>query len=133
MKKMKHYLPVIRVIGFITIALTILILSLIPRPPEVIREFALGDKFMHLSAYIALALSMCFILPSSYSSIKAIFSVFIISSLYGAVIEFLQGFTGRTPEGLDLLFDSAGAAIGILIYFLIKKNNRASANELKSM
>lgn len=107
--------------GFISIALTILILSLVPKPPELIREFALGDKIMHLAAYIALALSMCFILPSSFQPKRTFLSVLIISSLYGAVIEYLQGFTGRTPEGMDLLFDTAGAAIGVLLYFTFKK------------
>lgn len=76
---------------------------------------------MHLSAYIVLALSMCFILPPSIKPIRTILIVLIISSLYGAVIEYLQGFTGRTPEGLDLLFDSAGAAVGILLFFSYKK------------
>lgn len=121
MTKIEHYLPVIRAAIFIFIALAILILSLIPRPPELIREFSLGDKFMHLAAYIALAFSMCFVLPPSFRPGTTFVSVFIISSLYGALIEFLQRFTGRSPEGLDLLFDAAGAALGVLLYFVIKK------------
>ncbi|MEA1910823.1 MAG: VanZ family protein [Spirochaetota bacterium] len=121
MINIKRQLPLIRAIIFISIALAILILSLVPKPPEIIREFALSDKVMHLGAYIALAFSMCFILPPSFSSKKTFYSVFISSTMYGAVIEFLQGFTGRTPEGLDLLSDAAGAAIGILLYVLSKK------------
>ena len=121
MIKIKQYLPVIRAAGFISIALSILILSLIPQPPELIREFVLGDKFMHLAAYIALALSMCFVLPSSFTPKKTVLFTVIISSLYGALIEFLQGFTGRAPEGLDLLFDTTGAVIGVFLYFILRK------------
>jgi len=120
MIKIKQYLPVIKVIIFISIAIAILILSLVPKPPEIIGNFTYSDKIMHLIAYIALALSMCFLLPSSSHPKKGIFSVLIISSLYGAVIEFLQRFTGRTPEGLDLISDTAGASLGILLYFLLR-------------
>ena len=106
---------------FFSIALSILILSLVPKPPELIREFALGDKIMHLAAYIALAFSMGFILPRSFKVNTVIIFTIISSSLFGGVIEFLQGFTGRSPELLDLLFDTAGAAIGVLLYFTYKK------------
>ena len=120
MEKTKQYLSIIRALVFISIALAILILSLVPQPPEIITDFELSDKIMHLIAYITLAFSMGFILPSSFSTIRTILSVVIISSLYGALIEFLQGFTGRTPEGLDLVFDTIGAAIGIFLYFVLK-------------
>ena len=58
--------------------------------------------------------------PVSKHKTTILFTI-IISSLYGGLIEFLQGFTGRTPEGLDLLFDSAGAATGVLLYFTFRK------------
>ena len=121
MESMKKILPVIRVIVFISIALAILILSLVPKPPEIIREFVFSDKIMHLAAYIALAFSMGFILPSSFT-VKAV-TIFTIvsSSLFGGLIEFLQEFTGRSPELLDLAFDTTGAAIGVLLYFAFKK------------
>ena len=121
MENIKKLLPVIRAIVFISIALIILILSLVPKPPELIREFALSDKIMHLAAYIALAFSMGFILPRSFKVNTVIIFTIISSSLFGGVIEFLQGFTGRSPELLDLLFDTAGAAIGVLLYFTYKK------------
>ncbi|MDA3938434.1 MAG: VanZ family protein [Spirochaetia bacterium] len=113
----KHHLPIFRAIGFISIALTILILSLVPKPPEIIREFALSDKIMHLAAYIALAFSMGFILPHSFKVKTVVLFTIISSSLFGGLIEFLQGFTGRSPELLDLFFDTAGAEFGIFLYY----------------
>jgi len=121
MEKIKQILPLIRVMIFISIALTILILSLVPKPPEVIREFVFGDKIMHLGAYIALAFSMGFILPKYFKVKTNVLFTIISSSLYGGLIEFLQGFTGRSTELSDLLFDAAGAAIGVLLYFIFKK------------
>ena len=121
MKKIKQHLELIRVIGFISIALIILILSLVPKPPEIISEFALSDKLMHLAAYIALAFSMGFILPKSFTVKTITICIIISSSLFGGLIEFLQGFTGRSPELLDLVFDTAGAIIGVILYFVFKK------------
>ncbi len=121
MEKIRKLLPVLRAMIFISIALTILILSLVPKPPELIREFALSDKIMHLAAYIALAFSLGFILPKSFKVKAIVLFTIISSSLFGGLIEFLQGFTGRSPELLDLLFDAAGAAIGIYLYFTFKK------------
>ena len=118
---MQRQIPVIRVMIFVSIALTILILSLVPKPPELIREFALGDKILHLCAYIALAFSMGFILPDSFKVKTVILFTIFSLSLFGGLIEYLQGFTGRSPEFLDLLFDAAGAAIGVLLFFLYKK------------
>ncbi|MCK5671935.1 MAG: VanZ family protein [Spirochaetales bacterium] len=118
---MQRQFPVIRVMIFVSIALTILILSLVPKPPEIIREFAFGDKIMHLAAYIALAFSMGYILPVSFTNKAIIFFTIISSSLFGGLIEILQGFTGRSPELLDLFFDAVGASIGVYLYFTVKK------------
>ncbi|RLD31467.1 MAG: hypothetical protein DRI73_08670 [Bacteroidetes bacterium] len=116
MKKIKQYLPFLKAIVFISIALGILILSLVQKPPQIIREFEFSDKIMHLIAYIALAFSMGFILPKSFKVKLTIIFTIVSSSLFGGVIEILQGFTGQSTELMDLLFDAAGATIGILLY-----------------
>ena len=73
---------------------------------------------MHLIAYITLAFSIGFILPRSFRvKIAILFTIFSLS-LFGGLIEILQGFTGRSTELLDLLFDAAGATIGVLTYFI---------------
>lgn len=118
---MQSQIPVIKVMIFISIALSILILSLVPKPPELIREFAFGDKILHLCAYIALAFSMGFILPEPFTDKTIIIFTIISSTLFGGLIEFLQEFTGRSPELMDLFFDAAGACIGVLLYFTVKK------------
>jgi len=121
MLSIKKYLFVIRAVVFMSTALAILILSLVPQPPEIISEFSVSDKIMHLFAYIALAFTMDFILPRSFKVKKIILFTIISSTLFGGLIEFLQGFTGRSPELLDLLFDTAGASIGALLYFTFNK------------
>ncbi len=109
---------ILKVIIFLLIALVILVLSLMPKPPEIIEVFSFSDKVKHFAAYTALSLSLAFVI--SFGKFwKTAAYVVIFSSLYGGIIEFLQGFTGRSPELLDLLSDTAGAIAGTLIYFLI--------------
>lgn len=38
--------------------------------------------------------------------------ILIACVVYGGLLEILQRYTGRTPEGLDLLFDGLGALFG---------------------
>ena len=115
-------LHILRLSIFILIASVILVLSLVPRPPEVIKVFSFSDKIEHFAAYIALSLSFAFLIFSCNLRKTAVFAV-LFSSLYGGVIEVLQGFTGRSPEFLDLLSDTAGAVTGTLIYFLLRRKS----------
>lgn len=45
--------------------------------------------------------------------------VFVIATLYGAVVEILQGllaFLGRSAELMDAVADAVGALLGVLVY-----------------
>ncbi|MBN2444239.1 MAG: VanZ family protein [Spirochaetales bacterium] len=104
---------------FILIALTILILSLIPVPPQ--PEFLkLSDKLNHLIAYCLL--SCCFILAFKSNKTHGV-RLFLITmsccTLYGCIIEFLQSFTNRTPEFWDIMADFIGSIIGIFVAGII--------------
>ncbi len=78
------------------------------------------DKVAHVLNYIAWAiLFLIVIMPyRSYSfKDKAIFT-FIIGSIIGLSIEYLQDYSqlGRAAEVLDVFFNSVGLLIGIFIY-----------------
>ncbi len=81
------------------------------------------DKFAHLAVYAVLG--MCFLLPLSrgrWSGVTAATSLgaVALSLLYGISDELHQGLTpGRTPDVMDLVADTLGAALGVAFVLLI--------------
>ncbi len=106
---------------FALIAAAILILSLLPRLPEPVIRLSWIDKLEHFASYAVFAASLYSILPE-WKRRSKFFTVLLASLFYGGVIEYLQQFTGRTPDIYDLAADLAGAAAGSALYgFLIKR------------
>lgn len=103
-------------------AVAILILSLIPKAPNPISGIPYSDKLEHIAAYtllaFLLALNIAIKIKSKYYTIL---STVVICILYGAIIEFLQQYTGRSPELLDLIADLTGAGIGGMLSTLVEK------------
>ena len=96
------------------IALVILVFSLIPETPKELIH--LSDKTNHIIAYFLLSLSFFFALKSKAINMVFLSIIAILAcTLYGGIIEFIQSFTGRTPEMLDILADFTGSASGTLI------------------
>jgi VanZ family protein len=105
----------------ILVALGIVVLSLIPKPPEIPAGFHSADKIAHLFAYLVLGF---FVFASMYGGKRsgsatgsALLTALIVAGLcafFGGVIEILQTFTGRQPEFLDLTADLVGAVCGAL-------------------
>ncbi len=102
----------LRLTVLIAIALSILILSLIPRAPQIIEAKNI-DKLEHYLAYLILGF-LLFININEESRNRYISGIItvILCVLYGGIIEFLQKYTGRTPDLLDLLADFAGSLSG---------------------
>lgn len=91
------------------IALTALVLSLLPRVP--MPDAPLGDKFVHASGYATLAVAWRLALHQPAVRIAAGVIAF------GAGIEVLQGLTPwRSLEWADMLANALGAAIGLAIW-----------------
>jgi VanZ family protein len=111
------YMFHVRVFRILTIlvAVGILVLSLLPKPPEIPVGFHFADKIAHFLAYLVLG----FFVFASVSGAKRIGSplmmvliVAALCALFGGVIEILQMFTGRQPEFWDLAADLIGAVCG---------------------
>lgn len=88
--------------------------SLLPRVPMPQAPF--GDKLVHAAGYAALAVSWRLALRGPSTAILA--GVF----AFGAVIECLQGLLPwRSFEWADMLANGSGAALGLLIWSLIRR------------
>jgi len=98
----------------VIVIISILVLSLMPKPPEIPGGFKFADKVAHFIAYAVLS----FLLFTSFFEGKKLSTVVIVAAvclIYGGVIEVLQTFTHRQPEILDLTADLLGAVSGAAI------------------
>lgn len=93
----------------VTIGLAALIAALTLLSPLESAPSVGSDKSHHFVAFVALALPLATIRPR-WS--PALFAIFV---LYGAVIEVVQPYVGRSRELGDLVADTAGVAVGITI------------------
>lgn len=93
-----------------------------PEPPQIPSEMPMLDKIEHFGAYLILAALLTFYLKRSHLGRKKALVVSVLLMLVvGALIEVLQGYTGRNPEASDLLADFIGAVCGgLLSLFLLR-------------
>ncbi len=102
-------------------ALVIAALTLMP-PPET--DLPPGpDKLYHLAAFVFLALPLAIIRP------RWNLWMFVLFTAFGAAIEIVQPYVGRSRELADLLADMAGIAIGMVAGLVIRRwseNRRTS-------
>lgn len=99
----------------IVVAAGIVILSLLPKPPEIPVGFHYADKFAHFIAYFVLSFLVFTSLYFEKRSGTALSGVLTVSALclfYGGLIEILQMFSGRQAELWDLAADLIGAVCG---------------------
>ena len=138
----------------IIVAASILILSLIPKPPEIPGGVHFADKIAHFIAYAALGflMALSFFNGKAYAgkggsgnayasrgdsgqgngkqsdgsgearrggrSRRRFTTVLIVAALcilFGGLIEYLQTFTGRQAELLDMAADLVGAVCGAFV------------------
>ncbi len=109
---------------FTAVAAAIAVLSLIPKLPQPAIEFHWIDKVEHLAAYAVFGASLFNALPRGKLKGR-FFTVLAVALVYGGTVEFLQQYTGRTPELFDLLADFLGAAAGAFIYVMLSKPGKA--------
>jgi len=110
----------------IVVTVSILILSLIPKPPEIPGGFHFADKIAHFIAYAVLS----FLLFTSLFEGKKLSTVVIVAAacmVYGGVIEILQTFTHRQPELWDLTADLFGAVCGAALGAGLNRRIRSKA------
>ena len=103
----------VRVFLLVLLASAILVLSLLPEVPVDI-EFLLGlDKLQHWLAYAALGFLVLLTINRRGKSLLFYYGICVFScTMYGGLIEVLQGYTGRTPDTVDFFVNMFGAATG---------------------
>lgn len=121
---LKPYLPAI------TWATVILVLTLLP--PQVLPKVPNWDlisvnSLAHLFVFLVWAFLLLFgFYRSNVNGLTKKFSsvlfTFILAVSYGALIELLQGFMrlGRQSDIADIFFNTIGALLGIISFYLIK-------------
>lgn len=100
-------------------------LSVVPvRAPEIEVPFGL-DKWLHGGFYAVLGWFVARAGRRSGASPEAAWALAVIlSTLYGASLEWLQGRVGRDPSVTDAVADALGAAIGASALILLKGRAR---------
>ena len=85
-------------------------------------------KAAHLTEYAVLAILLLRALRGQTSGtiVKQAALVLIVAAIYAATDEFHQSFApSRTPSARDVLIDSTGAAVGLLIYLAAARRRLA--------
>jgi VanZ family protein len=90
----------------LTIALAIAIGTLLPNTQ--LPDTQTSDKAIHLIAFALLTL------PLSFAGTVDKVRLVMMSLFFGAAIELIQPYVGRSGEWLDFGADAAGAALGVL-------------------
>ncbi|MFP4364382.1 MAG: VanZ family protein [Spirochaetia bacterium] len=93
-----------------------------------VQYFIYLDKIEHAIAYALLGFLFFWALKTRNKGPVLVFFLSIICcSLYGGLIEILQGFASRTTDPVDWLFDFIGATIGTgfgWVVYIISKSLR---------
>ncbi len=97
----------------LTIVISAAIATLTLRPPTTMDLPSGSDKLSHFGAFTALALPLALVRPRWSGWLFLLFSAF------GAAIEIIQPYVGRTREVADLIADMSGIACGMALGLLI--------------
>lgn len=98
---------------FIILAFSIILLSLLPKPPDIYPEFSSADKIKHGMAYFFMCLPLGGVLKTeSRSRRRVLLYVFFFVFIMGLSLEALQILTGRVFDLMDLAANLTGALPG---------------------
>ena len=107
---------IVRIVLLVALAVGILVLSLLPESIIPVKAFMGLDKAQHWLAYCGLGILVMLTIQSARRTLVLYFALSVFScTIYGGIIEVLQGFTGRTPDIIDFSVNFAGAACGAII------------------
>ena len=96
------------------IAAVIAYLTLTPPRPEA-SDGLLSDKAYHVIAFAAL------ILPGSLLYLRSLIWLIPAALVFGAAIELVQPYVGRSAEMADLFADGVGVACGLLLGLTMRR------------
>lgn len=99
---------------------TVTMLSLVPVQAEDIELFPMADKVGHFIFYFIMTILIAW--ASRKDQVFIVVKAFVISALYGVLMEFLQDNigTGRNFDIFDIIANINGAFNGALFYYFIK-------------
>ncbi len=112
-----------RILVFV-VAAAILVLSLLPRMPESFDRMRYSDKLAHFFAYLCWG-ALVFLALQEGLIWRRVLVGMLICLLFGGLIEYLQRFTGRSTDLLDLLADGLGAGAGAAVGYRFLRRPRA--------
>ena len=96
----------------------------VPELPDV-QSFENADKVAHTCGYAILAWMAAMVLRIAHWPVLRIcVTVFAVCAIYGALDEWLQGFTRRHSDPWDWAADLVGTTIGLIIFLLTYKTIR---------
>ena len=109
----------------VAVGVIITVVSLLPPRgtpgPQIADLGEVVANFGHFTGYLLLALSLTVALTSSHP-----WFVWIFVSVYGAVIELVQGGVGlRSFQVTDILVNAVGAGVGIWIARMLDRRSRS--------
>jgi len=97
-----------------SLAVGIVLLSLLPLPEPPVGEFALADKIGHAAAYLGLSF-LLFVSRLPGPRARLALTAAGCSVLLGGLIELIQPLVQRNRELGDLVADVAGSTLGALL------------------
>jgi len=106
-----------RVLLVIALA-AITLLSLSPSAPSAPGG---NDKLAHLLAYAAIAFLLVLSARRSPNRVTRLLFSLTATTLYGVAIEFVQQFTGREFDVMDMAANAIGALIGTLLGLVARR------------
>lgn len=113
------------VICLVIVALAVIVLSLTPRPEEILGRLSIYDKADHFAAYVAVG----FFAMRSIGRLgaRSLVLAIVASAALGGLIEIVQPYFGRRKELADFLVDLGGATVGAAAAFFSTRKTRAGA------
>lgn len=97
--------------------LSFFILAHIPEP-DLVSKAGVSDKGLHFLAYLILIFLLWFAVSPDQKVVwrkAVVWRVFILLTVYGAVDELLQGFTGRNCDVMDIVANIGGVFTGLIL------------------
>ncbi len=94
-------------IATMILAATIAWLTLTPSPPTPDLQHPMSDKLYHVLGFAAL------VFPSALLFKRSLIWIVPLSVTFGAAIEIIQPYTGRSAEAMDFVANLIGIGVGI--------------------
>ncbi|MGE4545627.1 MAG: VanZ family protein [Pedobacter sp.] len=107
----------VRLVLFVAFAMLIFVLSVIPRPPHIIRDVLSWDKAQHALAYAFLTALGGWALAPFWGAARAWSRALGLAIVYGVLLEGAQALTGqRVAQFGDAVANTFGAGLVYLLW-----------------